>query len=105
MYLAGLIPTEAIIGNEDGRQAETVEVVVPDNSFAPGSDEKTPGFGTGYIAMADVDPGRPADIFYYICEPDLPGNRLGKADADLPWGDPFGGFYNPILIDGEGQRP
>ena len=102
MDLAGLIPTEAIIGDQDGGHAETNKAIVLDDCFTPGSDEKAPGFGAGYIAMADVDPGCPGDILHYICEPDFLGNRPGKGDENFFWGYPSGGFDYTILIYSEG---
>jgi hypothetical protein len=76
MDLAGLIPTEAIIGDQDGGHAETTKVIVLNDCFAPGSNEKAPGFGAGYITMADADPGCPGNILHYICEADFP--RTGR---------------------------
>jgi hypothetical protein len=61
--------------------------------------------------MADVDPGCPAYVFYDICgtafhcEPDFAGDSPGKGYANLPRGDPFGGFYHSILIDCEREWP
>lgn len=105
MNLTGFVPGEAVICDQDGGHAETTKIIILNNCFAPGSDEKAPGFGAGYKAMADVDPGCPGNVLYYICQPNFPGHGPGKGDADLSWGYPFRGFDNSILLNQEGARP